>query len=209
MKLKPNQSNKWDLEIDVEKVKQNEQNELNEMIEIVKQKESLIRQTEMLMQQKSIYSDSYKPQFVSEMDEEQLEEFSNVLSQKLRQVKLAISKANLGQNKFNAFEEEQKRKEHMSKAFHEMIKSGLSEEKKIRKPVVKKVIKSRYAFNRKNLNTLGAKIKKYGEDYEEKYNEAMKEIDILARKTRIKFRKKNFNQKKHLYLDFDTNDNII
>ena len=180
------------------------------MIEIVKQKESLIRQTEMLMQQKSIYSDTYKPQFVSEMDEEQLEEFSNVLSQKLRQVKLAISKANLGQNKFNAFEEEQKRKEHMSKAFHEMIKSGLTEEKKIRKPVVKKVIKSRYAFNRKNLNTLGAKIKKYGEDYEEKYNEAMKEIDTLARKTKIKFRKSSTsNAKKHLYLDFDANDNVI
>ena len=178
------------------------------MIDIVKQKENLIRQTEMLMQQKSIYSDTYKPQFVSEMDEEQLEEFSNVLSQKLRQVKLAISKANLGQNKFNAFEEEQKRKEHMSKAFHEMIKNGM-EEKKIKKPVVKKVIKSRYAFNRRNLNTLGAKIKKYGEDYEEKYNEAMKEIDTLARRTRIRFKKTTAGKKKHLFLDFDTNDNVI
>ena len=97
----------------------------------------------------------------------------------------------------------------MSKAFHEMIKSGLTEQK-IKKPVVKKVIKSRYAFNRKNLNTLGAKIKKYGEDYEEKYNEAMKEIDTLARKTKIKFRKSSTsNAKKHLYLDFDANDNVI
>ena len=40
------------------------------------------------------------------MDEEQLHDFSNVLSQKLRQVKLAISKANLSQNKFAAFENE-------------------------------------------------------------------------------------------------------
>ena len=62
----------------------------------------------------------------------------------------------------------------------------------------------------KKTKTLGAKIKKYGEDYEEKYNEAMKEIDTLARKTKIKFRKSSTsNAKKHLYLDFDANDNVI
>ena len=91
------------MDIDVEKVKEKEKEELNEIIKIVKEKEELISQTEMLMQQKSIYNDTYKPQFISEMNEEELEDFSNLLSQKLRQVKLAISKANLGQTKFMSF----------------------------------------------------------------------------------------------------------
>lgn len=91
----------------------------------MRQKEKLIQQTEMIMQQKSIYSDSYKPQFVSEMDEEQLHDFSNILSQKLRQVKLAISKANLSQNKFAAFENEKKKKEQLSKELHEMLNNKI------------------------------------------------------------------------------------
>ena len=52
----------------------------------------------------------------------QLQDFSNVLSQKLRQVKLAISKANLSQNKFAAFESEKKRKEQLVKEYKELVK---------------------------------------------------------------------------------------
>ena len=121
VKLGNNQSNRWDLDIDVEKVKEKEKEELNEIIKIVKEKEELISQTEMLMQQKSIYNDTYKPQFISEMNEEELEDFSNVLSRKLRQVKLAISKANLGQTKFMSFEEDKKRKEFKISHYHELM----------------------------------------------------------------------------------------
>ena len=138
-KLKETQSNNWDLDINVEKVKEKEEEELKEVIDVVRQKEKLIQQTEMIMQQKSIYSDSYKPQFVSEMDEGQLQDFSNLLSQKLRQVKLAISKANLSQNKFSAFENERKKKEQMSKELHEMINQRISTnvvKKKKLKPII-------------------------------------------------------------------------
>ena len=76
----------------------------------------------MMIQQKSIYSDTYKPQFISEINEEQLEDSSNVLSKKLRLVKLAISKANLGQTKFMTFEEDKKKKKYMSNHYHEFIK---------------------------------------------------------------------------------------
>ncbi len=53
------------------------------------------------MQEVSIYSDAYKPSFIYEMDETALKEFSKVLNQKLRHVKLAIRKANLGQTNTN------------------------------------------------------------------------------------------------------------
>jgi hypothetical protein len=57
------------------------------------------------MQEQSIYDESYKPLFINEMDVETLQKFSAALSEKLRHVKLAISKATLSQNKFSKFQE--------------------------------------------------------------------------------------------------------
>lgn len=52
------------------------------------------------MQENSIYSENYKPLFINEMENEKIKEFSKTLSQKMRHVKMAISKATLGQNKY-------------------------------------------------------------------------------------------------------------
>ena len=186
--MKKNQSNKWDLDIDVEKVKEKEKEELDEIIKIVKKKEELISQTEMLMQQKSIYSDTYKPQFISEMNEDELEEFSNVLSQKLRQVKLAISKANLGQTKFMSFEEDKKKKENMIARQHEMIKRDyLHRASKV--PYLNKEIVSRYNFSNNKISNTNQRFKKYTNDCFEKYKETLKEFEKLGRKAKLKSRK--------------------
>ena len=49
----------------------------------------------MIMQSKSIYHPSYKPLFINEIDKDDVKDFSTNLSNKLRQIKLAISKANI------------------------------------------------------------------------------------------------------------------
>ena len=157
------------------------------MIKIVKEKEELISQTEMMMQQKSIYSDTYKPQFISEMNEEQLEDFSNVLSQKLRQVKLAISKANLGQTKFMTFEEDKKKKEYMSNHYHEFIKKGYLQ-KKHKIPFIKKNIVSHYNFSGNKILTTNQKFNKYTQDCQEKYQETLKECEKLGKRAKLKSR---------------------
>ena len=176
------------MDIDVEKVKEKEKEELNEIIKIVKEKEELISQTEMLMQQKSIYNDTYKPQFISEMNEEELEDFSNMLSQKLRQVKLAISKANLGQTKFMSFEEDKKKREYKMTHYHEMIKKDFLH-KTHRVPFLKKEIVSHYNFSDNKIANTNQRFKKYTRDCLEKYNETMKEFEKLGRKAKLKSRK--------------------
>lgn len=103
MNVEKDQSNKWNFMINLEQVQNEEEENMKEIFAIVKEKEFNILKTEMIMQQKSIYSESYKPLFINEMDDEQIKEFSKVLSQKLRHVKLAISKANMGQNKYTDF----------------------------------------------------------------------------------------------------------
>jgi len=176
------------LDIDVEKVKEKEKEELNEIIKIVKEKEELISQTEMIMQQKSIYNDTYKPQFISEMKEDELEDFSHVLSQKLRQVKLAISKANLGQTKFMSFEEDKKKKENEIRDFHKKVmKEYLHKAHKV--PYLKKEIQSHYNFSNNKIVNTNQRFKKYTNDCFEKYKETMKEFEKLGRKAKLKSRK--------------------
>lgn len=193
--MKDNQSNKWDLDIDVDKVKEKEKEELNEIIKIVKEKEELISQTEMMMQQKSIYNDTYKPQFINEMNEEELEEFSNLLSQKLRQVKLAISKANLGQTKFMSFEEDKKKRDNMMTHFDEINKKGYIQ-KKHKVPYLKKEIISHYNFSDNKIMNINQRFKKYTKDCFEKYKETLKEFEKLGKKAKLKSRKivKNLNK---------------
>lgn len=101
-KIDVSKSNKWNLMIDIANIRNLDNEEMNITYRIVKDKEQLIMKTEMMMQETSIYSDSYKPLFIYEMDENSLKEFSKQLNQKLRHVKLAISKANLGQNKYKS-----------------------------------------------------------------------------------------------------------
>ena len=102
-----------------------------------------------------------------------------------RQVKLAISKANLGQNKYANFEEEQKKKEQISKKFHEMIKYGFNE-KKVKNPVLKKEIKSQYSYLRQKYITPEQKFKKFNQDCTNGIEEAKKEFQRLKKRTKIK-----------------------
>ncbi len=100
------------------------------MQDTVKLKEINILKSEMIMQQKSIYSDDYKPLFISEMDDETIKEFSKLISQKLRHVKLAISKANLSQNKYKALKDETEDEMIKTKKIQKKNKSNLHDNKK-------------------------------------------------------------------------------
>jgi len=57
------------------------------------------------MQNNSIYAESYKPLYIQEMDETSINSFAKVLSQKLRNVKLAITKSNVNNNKYTKLED--------------------------------------------------------------------------------------------------------
>lgn len=120
--------------IDIDRVKQKDEEEMQEVYEVVKQKEYMILKTELIMQQKSIYSENYKPLFINEMNENKIKEFSNILSQKLRHVKLAISKANLGQNKYVSIDADYDKKKEELETKRKMKsyktnKKGLSQDK--------------------------------------------------------------------------------
>lgn len=84
----------------------------------------------MLMQQGSIYNENYKPLFISEMDDDSIKEFSKLISQKLRHVKLAISKANMSQNKYRALKDESDEEKRKAKKSQKRNKSNLNDKNK-------------------------------------------------------------------------------
>ena len=99
-KLPANMSNNWNLKIDIEKLQEKEDKEYQEMLEEVAEIEKITNATELILQSRSIYSEAYRPKYIEEMNDiEKIKELSDVIQDRLRNVKLAVSKANLNQSK--------------------------------------------------------------------------------------------------------------
>ena len=95
-----NMSNDWKLDIDIEKVQEKEEEEYLEMLETVAEIEKITNATEIILQSRSIYSEAYRPKYIEEMNDiEKIKELSAMIQDRLRNVKLAVSKANLNQSK--------------------------------------------------------------------------------------------------------------
>ena len=93
-------SNNWKLDIDIQKMQEKEEEEYLEMLETVTEIEKNINATELILQSRSIYSVEYGRKYIEEMNDiEKMKELNQVIQDKLRNVKLTISKANLNQCK--------------------------------------------------------------------------------------------------------------
>ena len=93
-------SNDWKLDIDIDKLKNKEEEEYLEMLDSVAEIEKITNATEIILQNRSIYSEAYRPKYIEEMNDiEKIRELSQVIQDRLRNVKLAVSKANLNQSK--------------------------------------------------------------------------------------------------------------
>ena len=70
------------------------------MFKEVAEIEKITNATELILQTRSIYSEAYRPKYIEEMNDiEKIKELSDVIQDRLRNVKLAVSKANLNQSK--------------------------------------------------------------------------------------------------------------
>jgi len=213
MNVGVDQSNKWNLMIDIALLQIEEDEDLREIYQIVKEKEFNILKTEMIMQQKSIYAESYKPLFINEMDDEQVKEFSKVLSQKLRHVKLAISKANMGQNKYTDFDNEnnlnksnnqsniftpsetnthQNNQNHQNKSLLNTLNGTANqikekpEKKKRLKPISKQSVLAGYIQKPKKDMTPADYFESYKSEMDRQINDLKRPFQLLIRKTKIK-----------------------
>jgi hypothetical protein len=145
----------------------------------------------MLLQHNSMYKEDYKPLFISEMDDDMIKEFSKVISEKLRHVKLAISKANVSQNKYKALKEE-------SDEEKKRIKKG--QKQKLGKKSKHEETKGT-AFHLEN-NPLKL-FDKYQDQFKNEMEEIQKPFNSLLKKAKIA---RSMNLKKKME-DDNYNDN--
>jgi hypothetical protein len=144
------------------------------------------------------------------MDDEQIKEFSKVLSQKLRHVKLAISKANMGQNKYADFGDDNMNKSitqnqsniynpsvtnngnksFISNAMSSVKKITEKEEKKTKKrlkPLVSKAsIVAGYIQTSKKDMTPAEIFESYRFELDRQISDLKRPFQLLIRKTKIK-----------------------
>ena len=128
--LPENMSNDWKLDIDIQKVQEKEEEEYLKMLEVVAKIEKITNATELILQNRSIYSEAYRPKYIEEMNDiEKIKELSQTIQDRLRNVKLAVSKANLNQSKM--IDLTKKKNENKSKDNNSTIKNnlGLSQRK--------------------------------------------------------------------------------
>jgi len=185
-------SNNWNLKIDVKKVLENEEIEYQKTFKIVKEVEKITNETELILQEKSIYSDSYKPKYIEEMtDLEQIKEFSNVIAERLRNVKLAVSKANLNQSKMVDLSNKKKNKRNFIKSKSALnIKNdhnNFNNDKNInnlKKNLALPKIKSKYNFNQTKIHTPADLFNKLHDDFKNGYSQIFLPFRLLIKKSK-------------------------
>ena len=199
-------SNNWNLKINVDKVLENEEIEYQKTFKVVKEVEKITNETELILQEKSIYSDTYKPKYIEEMtDLEQIKEFSKVIAERLRNVKLAVSKANLNQSKMidltrkefgkkmnksrssinikkNSFIQEINKKSSNKSIINDNNKSMIKLKNNL-VPTLPK-IKSKYNFIQTKINTPGDMFNKLHDDFKNGYSQLFLPFRILIMKSK-------------------------
>ena len=138
--LPDNMSNDWKLEINIEKLQEKEEEEYLEMLEEVADIEKITNATELILQSRSIYSEAYRPKYIEEMNDiEKIKELSDVIQDRLRNVKLAVSKANLNQSKMvdltKKKEENKTKNQNLPSNLKNNIDLGIGQNKKKLAPI--------------------------------------------------------------------------
>ena len=181
-------SNRWNLQIDLDFVINEEKEYYNEIFEIVRNNSERLQKEEALSHDIPIWSTEYRPYFIESMPDEKVKEFSALLSQKLRHAKLSMAKVKLDKNKYAEFEEENNRKKNISiKASMEMLSdAGMNKRKKL-EPI--KEIKGRMSLNcqRKVFKNVTERFENYKEDFDKKISDLEVTIEERLKRKMNKF----------------------
>ncbi len=162
--LPENMSNNWKFNINIKKIEQQiSQKETSKKIRLyrasIKQRLSAENINEILKngEKKSknefenskkiaqIFDENYIPEFLNSFDEKQINKFTTILNDRIRNVKLAQSKININKKNLNIFLKEDKRKQTIN------LKLALEKLNQNEKKVKKKKIYDKYEEKRKEI----------------------------------------------------------
>ena len=90
-----NKSTLWNYDIDINFILNKKKEDINELINKVKIKEKEIIETEIAHKTSNIYNPDYQPIFIRNLDEQQKEDLTEIINEKIKNIKFAISKSQI------------------------------------------------------------------------------------------------------------------
>ena len=187
--LEPERSNRWNLEIDLDDIKKKEEENYKEIYHNTMMNEEEIEKTSLNMQSQPIYSESYTPIFINEMSEDKVKEFSSIISQKLRHIKLAMSTIKSEKNKLENFKKETERRKTINlQASIEMLNADMKNKKKP-KPIFDKFAKKRaeiFGINTRKIRNPFDKFSFFKEDVDKSLGDLEYAIEERINKRYLK-----------------------
>ena len=174
-------SNNWNLNIDLNEIEKNEKKKFDDIYNKIIQNNDKINEDTKLMQKQPIYSENYIPNFLDDLSEEKIKNFSVMLSQKLRHVKLAMAKIQMEKNEMDEFKKEDLRNKTINLKQSMAMLNEDNKKKVIKiKPKVDKYEKRRkeiFGINKRRIKSYGDKLDFYREDFDKGLTELKDSIE--------------------------------
>ena len=207
--LKIDRSSPWNYIPDLELILSEEKTELDNKMEEIKKLEMKYNINNSY---EAIYNESYKPRFFTDIDEIKVKDFGDTLNQKIKIIKLALSKYEKNSDNYKIYEKEIKRIDNITYKNEVKLMYGDRTPKKIK---TKKIIE----YEKERNYILGIKkirfknIKKQFNYYKEDFNRNIRELKMkLENKLSLSYNKINVknnetdrNKKIIKYLKLNTN----
>ena len=172
-KLSENQSTEWNYDVNLNYIRNNES---DHFIQNYKEVNEIDKNNFTLGNFINIYSNRYKPRFLSEMSDEKKTKFSEELNNKLRKVQLGMVKIKSDTEKFKDFEKTQKlvKKINLKKEI-ELFNKKESELTVFKSPRVNKLNSNRK--DRLGIEKVARNPKEWFEKYKEIFNKNVLELE--------------------------------
>lgn len=194
-KLPKDRSTPWNYMPDLNFILETERKVLDKKIEEIKKIE---KNNPIFNSYEPIYNEKYQPEFIKDLDEKKIKEFGELLNNKIRKVKLAMSKLKVDSVKYESYEKEKKRTDNISyKNEMKMIYGKKLKFKKFNSPKLIQYNKDKeiiYGINKKRFNSCNEKFDSYQEDFKRSIIELENTMEQKLNKNfSINFRKSNNN----------------
>ena len=163
----------------------------------------------------ALYNDAYYPKFFRDVDEIKVKQFGDKLNQKIKVIKLAISKYEKNADEYETYEKELKRIENINYKNEVQLIYGTKVPKKIKSKKILKYDKERYfilGISKNRFKNLNKQFNFYKEDFkrniEELENRIESNFNLSYNKTNINNIDFDNNKNKNTFQYLKTNDNI-
>ena len=189
-KLPKNRSTSWNYLPNLDLILKEEKEKMLKNFEKIKIME---KDNRAFSSYEPIYNKNYKSESIKEIDEEKIKEFGELLNNKIRKVKLAISKFRVESVKYKSFENEKKRAFNINYKNEMKLIYGKEKLKRFISPNLKLYNKEReitFGLNKKQFNNVEQRF----ENCKENFNRSIFELkNVMEYKLNKNF---NFNNDK-------------